>query len=107
LDHLMSSHRAVSFADVFECFPSEPFFILRHDVDYSPAAALALAAQEADREIRATYFLLPNSLYYNLLAPEHARFPASLVALGHEVGLHYDVGFLRQFPADRWIDLVR
>lgn len=107
LDHLMSSHQAVCFADVNDRFPSQPFFILRHDVDYSLEAALALAEQEARRKVRATYFLLPNGPYYNLLAPEHARVPASLAALGHEIGLHYDVGLLRQFPADQRMDLVR
>ena len=28
-----------------------------------------LAAQEADRGIAATYFILPNSMYYNILTP--------------------------------------
>jgi hypothetical protein len=81
----------VRFAELREGEPSEPFCILRHDVDYSTAAALRLAEQEAARGVRATYFLLAGSGYYNLLAPEHAHVASRLAALGHEVGLHYDV----------------
>ena len=87
LDRLSRTHRAVRFIDLREGFPAEPFFILRHDVDYSTAAALRLARLEAERGVYATYFLLPNSFYYNLLSPEHADVPSRLAALGHEVDL--------------------
>jgi hypothetical protein len=86
--------------------PQVPFFILRHDVDYSPAAALGLAEMESARGIRATYFLLLNTSYYNLLAPEHADVARRLVAAGHEVGLHYDLRFLQSFPAERGVELL-
>jgi hypothetical protein len=106
LERLSRTHRAVRFTDVRERFPPEPFFILRHDVDYSTAAALRLARLEAERGVHATYFLLPNSFYYNLLSPEHADVPRRLAGLGHEVGLHYAVGFLRAFPRERWLELL-
>ena len=106
LEHLTSSHRALPFAALVDGFPNEPFFILRHDVDYSTAAALALAERECERGIRATYFLLPNSLYYNLLDPEHACVPQQLTAMGHEVGLHYDVNLLYRFPRTRWLEIL-
>jgi hypothetical protein len=67
------------------------FFILRHDVDFSPEAALQMARFEAERGIRATYFLLLSSPHYNLLSEESRIVPRRLVELGHEVGLHYDV----------------
>jgi hypothetical protein len=105
-ERLGRTHRPVRFTDVRDGFPADPFFVLRHDVDYSPTAALRLARAEADRGIRATYFLLPNSFYYNLLSPEHGAFPSRLVALGHEVGLHYAVGFFRNFPRERWVELL-
>jgi hypothetical protein len=106
LEGLARTHRPVRFCDLAQGMPPEPFFILRHDVDYSTEAALRLARLEADRGFRATYFLLPGGLYYNLLDPRHARVAASLVGLGHEVGLHYDVGFLRAFPPERWEELL-
>jgi hypothetical protein len=107
IERLSRTNRPLRFADLANGLPTSPFFILRHDVDYSPAAALDLAYQEASRGVRCTYFLLLNSFYYNLLSPEHAGFPARLIAMGHEVGLHYDVKFLEAFPRHRWPELIR
>jgi peptidoglycan/xylan/chitin deacetylase (PgdA/CDA1 family) len=106
LERLARTHRPVRFVDLREGTPPEPFFILRHDVDYSTAAALRLARLEAERGLRATFFLLPSSLYYNLLHPDHAGVAPALVDLGHEVGLHYDVEFFRPFPRERWRELL-
>lgn len=107
LDRVRSTHRIVRFSDLRDGEPDAPFCILRHDVDYSPAAALRLAEQEAERGIAATYFLLAGTAYYNLLAPEHAGFARRLAALGHEVGLHYDVRSFLPFPAEEWPRLLR
>jgi len=97
----------VRFADLRDRFPDEPFFILRHDVDYSTQAALILAEQESDRGIHATYFLLPNGVYYNLLDPARADVPRRLNDLGHEVGLHYDVNLLHRFARERSAEIMR
>ena len=107
IERLSRTNRPLRFADLASGFPPEPFFILRHDVDYSPAAALDLADQEARRGVRSTYFLLLNGLYYNMLSPEHGTFGRRLAAMGHEVGLHYDVKFLEAFPRQKWRDLIR
>jgi hypothetical protein len=100
-------HRFVRFADLIDGQPQGPVCLLRHDVDYTLDAALALAREEAARGIRATYFLLVNSAYYNLLSPSHGHVPAAIAGLGHEVGLHYDVGLLRHFARERWDDLLK
>ena len=107
IGRLTMTHRAVRFADLADRFPDEPFFILRHDVDYSTRAALTLAEQESERGIHATYFLLPNGCYYNLLDPAHAEVPRRLANLGHEVGLHYDVNLLHRFAPEQWSEIVR
>jgi len=107
MTRLARTHRWVRFRDFASGNPADPFVIVRHDVDYSPAAALRLAEQEAERGLFATYFLLVGTRYYNLLAPEHARFARRLVELGHEVGLHYDVSFLLSFPRAEWKPLLR
>lgn len=106
LDRLSRTHRQVRFADLKPGLPGAPFFILRHDVDYCPAAALRLAEMEAARGVRATYFLLLNTFYYNLLSPEHADVARRIAELGHEVGLHYDLRFLQAFHRERWEELV-
>src|SRR5262245_47493181 len=98
-------HRLVRFADV-DNEPPASCCLLRHDVDYTLDAAMTLAREEATRGIRATYFLLVNSSYYNLLSSAHAHVPAALVGLGHEVGLHYDVQFLARFRRNRWDALL-
>lgn len=107
LSRIAVTHRILRFADLGVAEPPPPFCILRHDVDYSPKAALGLAKQEAARGIRATYFLLAGTSYYNLLAPEHAHVARALVQLGHEVGLHYDVRSFSPFPRDEWPRLLR
>jgi len=77
----------------------QDFYLVRHDVDFSPEAALAMAQIEADLGIYATYFVLLSSGYYNLLSKDYIAFPKQLVDLGHEVGLHYDGQVLRQFAS--------
>jgi len=70
-----------------------PHVLWRHDVDYSPHRALALARIEADLGVRATYFVFLHSDLYNVLEPAvHARL-REIAALGHWIGLHFDAGF--------------
>lgn len=107
VERLTRDRRCLRFRDFHQQDPPAPFFILRHDVDYSPQAALNLAEQEAARSIRATYFLLTGTRYYNLMAPEHSHLAMRLTALGHEVGLHYDVNTFRPFPRAEWPRLLR
>jgi hypothetical protein len=61
---------------------------LRHDVDLSLDAALTMAELEAEAEATATYFLMTESVFYNLGSREGAAALARLRELGHRVGLH-------------------
>ena len=106
IEALTRTHIPVRFVDLRDGVPPNPFVILRHDVDYSPRAALRMAALESAAGWHSTYFLLPNGPYYNLLDPHHAALPRHLVELGHEVGLHYDVRFLDAFPRRDWDELL-
>lgn len=63
--------------------------ILRHDVDFSPALALPMAELESEQGVCATYFVALH-LHYNPHTPLHARALRRIVALGHEIGFHYD-----------------
>lgn len=69
----------------------KPFVIWRHDVDYSPHRALALAHLEAKRGLRCIYHVLPGSRYYNPFEIEVVSVFRAIAALGHEVGLHFDL----------------
>jgi hypothetical protein len=69
--------------------PPEPrTIILRHDVDLSLQAALAVAEVEADAGMWSTWFLMTRSVFYNLASAEGERAIERLRELGHRVGHH-------------------
>jgi hypothetical protein len=75
----------------FASFESEPRagdLLLRHDVDLSLDAALRLAELEAEADAQATYFLMTESVFYNLGSHEGVHAVDRLRELGHRVGLH-------------------
>ncbi|MBV6474410.1 MAG: hypothetical protein JPMHGGIA_02716 [Saprospiraceae bacterium] len=69
------------------------FVIWRHDVDMSPAAAVETALIENSLGIRAHYFFLPHSEFYNLLERENLERVWRIGDLGHSVQLHFDSGY--------------
>jgi hypothetical protein len=72
----------------FDHDPEPGDLFLRHDVDLSLEAAVELAELEADAGARATYFLMPQSVFYNLASRPGEAALARLRELGHAVGLH-------------------
>jgi len=92
LDHyreLLAAARAGGYRFAsFEAPPGRGDLILRHDVDLSHDAALRMAQLEAEEGATATYFLMTESVFYNLASPEGVSALARLRELGHRVGLH-------------------
>jgi hypothetical protein len=72
----------------FDREPEAGELLLRHDVDLSLDAALQLAELEARAGAHATYFLMTQSVFYNLASLEGEQTLARLRELGHRVGLH-------------------
>jgi hypothetical protein len=72
----------------FDHVPEEGDLLLRHDVDLSLDAALRVAELEAAVEVPATYFLMTQSVFYNLSSSEGVRAINRLRELGHSIGLH-------------------
>ncbi len=72
----------------FDHDPRPGDLLLRHDVDLSLEAALMLAELEAEEDVRATYFLMTQSVFYNLASAPGEATIERLRALGHAVGLH-------------------
>jgi hypothetical protein len=72
----------------FEEPPGRGDLLLRHDVDLSLDAALRMAELEAEEGASATYFLMIESVFYNLASKEGVAAIARLRELGHRVGLH-------------------
>lgn len=87
LRKLTSRYRVVRFGQEVI---SEPAALWRHDIDFSPQRALAMAKQEADFGVSATYFVQVSSRYYSIFEPETAAIIRAIGALGHDVGLHFD-----------------
>ena len=75
------------FAD-FSRDPEPGDLILRHDVDLSLEAAVELAELEGNAGVRSTYFLMTESVFYNLDSQLGRDTLARLRELGHAVGLH-------------------
>lgn len=100
LDALRRERACLSFGDFRDNDPPPRYLILRHDVDFCLEHAMEMARLEAEMGVRATYFLLPSTPHYNLLAPPNVTRPAELASLGHEVGLHYDLAVIESLGGD-------
>jgi hypothetical protein len=72
----------------FDREPQAGDLLLRHDVDLSLEAAVALAKVEAELGAQATYFLMTESVFYNLDSAVGRATIAALRDLGHRIGLH-------------------
>ena len=71
----------------------EKVCLWRHDIDFSPHRGLALAKIEAEASIGSTYFVHLHNDFYNLLELEIFQLIKEIHSLGHEIGLHFDLGF--------------
>jgi hypothetical protein len=65
----------------------------RHDLDFSVHRAYRLAQIEAEEGLRATYFILLHSAFYNTLEPDIVRLILGIREFGHDLGLHFDPTF--------------
>ncbi len=79
---------------------SDRHVLWRHDIDISVNRAVRLAEIEADLQVAATYFLRLRSPFYNLLNEEMRGLVYRIIALGHDIGLHFE-------PVRRGSDLSR
>ncbi len=107
LNDLLLSRDNLCIKDLSDPYIERNFLVLRHDVDFSPEAALQMAELEASMGVKATYYLLLSSPYYNLIGKEYIQFPKKLVELGHEVGLHYDINILEIMDNDDLISALK
>lgn len=67
-----------------------PACYLRHDVDIHLEGAGTIARIEADYGARSTWFV-PVTFCFNVMHQPNRRALQDLVALGHHIGLHYDI----------------
>ncbi len=67
--------------------------ILRHDIDNSLEQAVQLAELEAAEGMHSTYFVLLRTDFYNVASKAGQEALRHILALGHEIGLHFDEAF--------------
>jgi len=72
----------------FDRAPEDGDLILRHDVDLSLDAAIAMAEVETAAGAWSTWFLMTRSVFYNLGSAEGERAISRLRELGHRVAHH-------------------
>ncbi len=64
--------------------------IMRHDVDESLKSALRIANIENEEGIQSTFFLLLKTDMYNVASYKSLKYIREIIALGHNIGLHFD-----------------
>ena len=84
------NYRFVSYSDPIGTNKS---ILWRHDVDLSLNRAFLLAKIEHEESVKATYFVNPHSEFYNLAEKSQVVLLKSILALGHDLGLHLDMRF--------------
>lgn len=72
----------------FDNYDPEGKVFLRHDVDCSLSKALEMAFFESDRGLASTFFIQPDSDFYNPLSGNTVDIIYRIVDLGHKIGLH-------------------
>jgi hypothetical protein len=72
----------------FDAAPEAGDLILRHDVDLSLEAAVAMAEVEAAAGAWSTWFLMTRSVFYNLASKEGVQAVARLRELGGRIAHH-------------------
>lgn len=69
----------------------QPIVFIRHDIDVTLTKAVELARKEREWGIVSTYHVMIDSPFYDVRSHESRAILNEMTALGHEVGLHYDV----------------
>lgn len=77
----------------FGAASSSPHVLWRHDVDVSPNRALRLAQLEHERGLKATYFFLLHSMFYNCMDYSTRNIMRRIAGYGHDIALHFEIDF--------------
>jgi hypothetical protein len=67
--------------------------LLRHDVDLDLEKAYTMALLENKHGIRATYFIMVRSPFYNIFDRNNSDYVKGILNLGHQIGLHFDEAY--------------
>lgn len=90
MKRLKERYQDVSVANAIKTTPSKSM-IIRHDIDYSLARAERMAEIEHQNNVKADYFVLLDNPFYNASDADGIRHLKRIAALGHNIGIHFDV----------------
>ncbi|MGC3977002.1 MAG: hypothetical protein QM751_01420 [Paludibacteraceae bacterium] len=81
---LQNGYSTLTFEEYCKEKPDGKYILLRHDVDLRPDFSLAMAQLENQLGIKSTYYfrIVPES--------NQPAYIEAIVALGHEIGYHYE-----------------
>jgi hypothetical protein len=82
------------------------FLLWRHDIDLSPNRSLVLAKEEYQVGLKSTYFINPHSEFYNVAELGQHKIVQEILSMGHDLGLHLDLGFHDVKFEQNLIDIV-
>ncbi|MCF0132135.1 MAG: hypothetical protein HUJ71_10385 [Pseudobutyrivibrio sp.] len=71
-------------------FGEGPVVIMRHDIDTSVKKAYEMSLLEDKLGIKATYYALLNTDFYNVASNTNRLLLQDMISRGHEIGLHFD-----------------
>lgn len=90
---LKHDYRFIQYDELDSLKKNERACILRHDIDYIPEWAPALAEIENKLNIRATYFFEICAMPYNLREIHNYQIAKTIEKMGHTIGLHFDLSW--------------
>ncbi len=86
---------------------ADRFLLIRHDVDFEPAAALNFAKIEHEYGARATYFIRVHANNYNPFGFKTYYTIKKILELGHNIGLHYEHLDLSSITGDDPVEIIK
>ena len=89
-----------------EALKSPRCVVLRHDVDTSLKKAAQMALIEADKGVKATYFILLTTDLYNAASLHGQKAIDQILDAGHDVGLHLDETLYKGYTEEQMIRAV-
>ncbi len=92
LSKIKSHYSFIQYDQAFEA--TEPNVIWRHDIDASVHQAYELAKIENRLGIKATYFVMLHSWFYDIREKEVNTLLKNIKDLGHTIGLHFDFEYI-------------
>ncbi|GGI80017.1 hypothetical protein [Legionella impletisoli] len=94
LKRAVNKFRFLEYSEWDKC-NNENVVFWRHDIDFSLEKAVEMAKIEHENCIKATYFLLLHSNYYNLFDRNSLGLVREILSYGHSIGLHFDCNYYK------------